>query len=157
MFSFFRRKATLVEELRAKLRAAEELNQALQSEVDHHEEERVALEKANNTSLSIQQELHQKNTQLQAQLEVVEVEKEALKVAVRETTQTVMSSYSELNQKYNVVQETVKQQTERNQELQEEVCKLQRDSEEKSQKERELQQDLREQQTTMEFMEKIEY
>ncbi|KAK7886774.1 hypothetical protein WMY93_026395 [Mugilogobius chulae] len=66
-----------------------------------------------------------------------------------------MSSYSELNQKYNVVQETVKEQTERSHELQEQVCKLQRENEEKNQRERELQRDLREQQKTIEFMEKI--
>ncbi|KAK7905143.1 hypothetical protein WMY93_017750 [Mugilogobius chulae] len=62
----------------------------------------------------------------------------------------------ELNQKHNMVQETLREQPENNQELQEEVCRLQRESEEKSQREKELHQELRELQNTIKFKEKIE-
>ncbi|KAK7905145.1 hypothetical protein WMY93_017752 [Mugilogobius chulae] len=59
-----------------------------------------------------------------------------VEMSMKEQTQQFQRKLELKEEELNLVQDTLRQQTEKNQELQEDVCRLQRESEEKSQKEK---------------------
>ncbi|XP_055011516.1 golgin subfamily A member 6-like protein 7 [Boleophthalmus pectinirostris] len=127
MVKLFRTSSSLVKDLRGRLSTAEETIHALQNEIEKERAERATVERAlhesNITSKNIQEETDQRTVHLEAELEKInQTQQNALVEKEKE------KQIQEHKQMTNVLQDKLRVESQRSQQLQKEVSRLDKEN-----------------------------